>query len=115
MTSWPFPGDLPVDRARQVARTFRDALHQVDPDAAAAIEQAAVAVGETWLRPAVALAADEDFVSVADAADIVGCSVRLVYKWVADGVLPSYPEGGKIRVRVGEARRVDAERRARAY
>lgn len=112
--SWPFPGDRAVDRARQVAQQYRAALAQVDPAACAEIDRGAAAAGETWalLRPP--RFDDHELVSVPEAAEEIGRSVRAVYNWVADGTLPRYAEGGKIRVLMGAARRIDAQRRARA-
>lgn len=109
---WPFPGDTATDRARQVAAQYRTALTAVDPVACAAIDAAAHAVGEAWVTPTPAIHDDTDLVSVADAADLVARSVRTLYNWVADRSLPVYPERGKIRVLVGDARRVDAAKRA---
>lgn len=109
---WPFVGDGAAARARQVAQKYREALLAADPQRCAELDHAARQVGEGWMLPA--RFADDDFVSPTDAAEQVGCSVRAVYKWVAEGDLANYPEGGKVRVRLGDARRVDADRRARA-
>lgn len=112
MSGWPFPSDRAVDRARQVAHQYRNALQQIDPAQCARIDEAARKVGEAWLLPP--RFDDDEFVSPLDAAAEVGCSVRAVYKWVSDGALANYPALGKVRVRVGDVRQVDADKRARA-
>ena len=104
MSEWPIAGARPVDRARDVARTCWDALHRVDPTAAAAIADAAVMAGEHWLTPQVARHDLHDFVSVPDAAKIAGRSPRWAYEWVAADRENRAHVGadGKIRVRLGE-------------
>lgn len=115
MTRWPLPGRWrAVDRAREIAREYRAALEQEAPDRCARVDEFAAKTSETWVLPRAARFNDDEFVSPADAAEEVGCSVRSVYNWVAEGTLPNYPEGGKIRVLLAEARRVDADRRAGA-
>lgn len=81
--AWPFPGDRPVDRARQVASQYRAALHAVDADACAAIDRAAQSVGEDWVIPQVAQFGPDDWVTVTEAAALTGRSTRWVYAWIA--------------------------------
>jgi hypothetical protein len=80
---WPIAGARPVDRARDVARTCWEALHRVDPDAANLIAQSAAEVGEQWLTPQIARHDLDDLVSVSEAAELAGRSVRWTYEWVA--------------------------------
>jgi hypothetical protein len=74
---------LPVDRAREVARTCWEALRNVDPKTADLIAKAAAAAGEQWLAPEIAQHTLDDVVPVIDAAQLVGRSARWVYQWVA--------------------------------
>jgi hypothetical protein len=108
MTRWHRPGARPVDRARDVARTCWQALEQVDPAAARVIAHAAHLAGETWLVPQIARHQPDDLITVPDAAELVGRSVRWVYGWVAEdrdgsktGTARAIPDrDGRIRVRV---------------
>lgn len=84
MGEWHRPGTLPVDRAREVARTCWAALRRVDPQAAQLIAEAAAQAGEAWLTPQVAQYGPDDAVNVLEAAELVGRSVRWVYQWVAN-------------------------------
>ena len=112
---WPYPGDMPVDRARQVAQEFRRALRAVDPDACAKIEQAAIEVGETWAADAWAVETETDAVTIPRAAELVGRSTRWAYN-----LAQLHPElvcsrnPIKLRLRdVHEAAAAERRRRAR--
>lgn len=109
---WPFPGDLPVDRARQIAEEYRRALRAVDPEACAIIDSAAVAVGEGWAVEEIAIETADDVVTVARAAEIVGRSERWVYEWVhthRDRIRSISP----IMVRLGDVQEAVGRERAR--
>jgi hypothetical protein len=112
VSRWPFPGDLPVDRARQVALQYRELLMRVDPDACAAVDAAAVLAGEGWVAGEWAIETEEDLVTVPRAAELVGRSTRWVYQWARDhggGVNRS----GRIKVRLLDVRAAVAHERAR--
>lgn len=114
MSRWPLPGDRAVDRARQVALEYREALHRVAPQLAAQMDTYARDAGEQWVLGR-SLYDDNQLVTPLQAADELGRSVRTVYNWVATGRLPRYPDvDGSIRVCMGEARAVDARRCASA-
>lgn len=100
---WPHPGDLPVDRARQVAAEYRRALHRIAPDVCAVLDQAACEVGEAWVIPQIAQHQPDDLVTAPEAATLTGRSVRWVYAWIAadrdQRVKASTPQ---LRVRAGD-------------
>lgn len=50
-TSWPFPGDTPLDRARRCTHEYRDALLKVAPDVVSRIDEQLTALGEPWVAP----------------------------------------------------------------
>ena len=102
MSQWHRPGALPVDRAREVARTCWEALRRVDPEAAGLIARAAAAGGEHWLVPEMARYTLDDTVTVVEAAHLVGRSARWGYQWVAQDRARRAIVGldGRIRVRV---------------
>lgn len=114
MRKWPISGVYPVDRAREVARTCWVALAAVDPDAAEAIAQAARMAGEAWLAPQVAQYGLDDTVTVPEAAELVGRSVRWVYQWVAIDLEHRrvHASGNRIRVRVRDLLESEAHKRA---
>jgi hypothetical protein len=115
VSKWHRPGDLPVDRAREVARTCWEALRRVDPEAAQLIADVAAAAGETWLTPQISQYALDDTVPVLEAAELVVRSVRWVYQWVAADRPRRAVVGtdGRIQVRVRDIlESVARERRA---
>ena len=42
---------LPLDWARDIARTYRNALRKVDPATCADMDAQAVAIGQAWIAP----------------------------------------------------------------
>jgi hypothetical protein len=107
---WPFPGDLPVDRARLVALQYREVLERLDPAACTVIDEAAVLAGESWVLREWAIETEDDYVSVERAAELVGRSTRWVYAWAArnDGAVrrrPTLIRLGAIRAAAASARR----------
>lgn len=111
MSKWPFPGDLPVDRARQVAQQYREALKAADPLNCEVIDQAACWAGEGWVVGEIAIEDENDIVTVARAAELVGRSKRWVYAYIAEH--GGAYRGGKIMVRVGDVREMVASERAK--
>lgn len=108
MTSrWPFPGDSPTDRARQVAIQYRAALERADPAACHAIDMAAGWAGEGWVVGGFAVEVEEDLISVARAAELVGMSRRWVYNRVPRAMVDP------VRVRLADVRAVVAFERGR--
>lgn len=108
MTSrWPFPGDSPTDRARQVALQYRAALERVDPAACHAIDMAAGWAGEGWVVAGYAIETEDDLISVARAAELVGMSRRWVYLRVTRAA------DRPVRVRLADVRAAVAYERGR--
>ena len=115
MSRWPFPGDLPVDRARLVALQYREALRRLDPQSCAAIDGAAELAGEGWVVGEWAVETEDDYVSVARAAMLVGRSERWVYKWAGENHTavsrrPTLVQLGAVRAAAAHARARRAER-----
>ena len=110
MTGWPFHGDTPLDRARRVAASYRQALLDRYPDAAFALDDQFTDWGETWVAPTLEPDLDlEAWVTVDVAADHVGLTVKAVYQWVYRSWLDSKKcNDGRIRVRLGDALDVNA-------
>lgn len=89
---WPNPQDTALDRARRVARQYRQALAEADPARCAAIDTAANLLGESWVAPTV-VTTDEAWVTAHELAEMVGVKVGTVYVWVQRGVIPIPVEG----------------------
>lgn len=109
---WPFPGDLPVDRARQVALQYRAALGRLDAAACAAIDSAAVLAGEGWVVDELAVETEDDLVTVPRAAELVGRSRRWVYQWARTNP-HMIAKTGPTRVRLLDVRAAVADERAK--
>lgn len=104
---WPYPGDSPNDRSRQVAIQYRAALERVDPAACCVIDQAAVWAGEGWVVGSYAVEIEEDLITVARAAELVGMSRRWVYLRVQRAAVDP------VRVRLADVRAAVAYERGR--
>lgn len=104
---WPFPGDSPTDRARQVAIQYRAALERIDPAVCQAIDMAAGWAGEGWVVGSYAVETEDDLVTVARAAELVGMSRRWVYLRVQRAAV------GPVRVRLADVRAAVAFERGR--
>lgn len=102
VSRWPFPGDRPADRARQVAHAYRAALLAIDETACRAIDAAALSVGEGWVIPYVHRHLPDDWITAQEAAALTGRSVRWVYAWAAADRAHRIHVGndGVLRVRV---------------
>ena len=107
MSRWPYPGDLPATRARQVAIQYRDALARADPAACHAIDTAAGWAGEGWVTGGYAIEVEDDLITVARAAELVGMSRRWVYLRVRRAAIDP------VRVRLADVRAAVAYERGR--
>lgn len=112
---WPVPGDSPTDRARAIARAYRRALAEVDPELCARLDDAAAEVGQDWVRPQTATHDLDAWVSAERAAELVGLTPRAVRAWITRTPtrLPRARRtaSGAWEIRVGDL--LDAERAAR--
>jgi hypothetical protein len=84
--SWPDPRATALDRARTVARTYRDALTRTAPDAAHVIDQAAASRGEGWVCGATS---GDKSCTVHEAALLLAVTDRRVRQLIADGAIRS--------------------------
>lgn len=84
--TWPDPRANALDRARAVARAYRDALTRTAPDACARIDKAAVGVGEGWVCGATTTAKS---CTVSEAAHLLGVTERRVRQLIGEGTIRS--------------------------
>lgn len=107
MTTWPWPGDTALDRARRIARSLLALLPDTEQPLWAA---RAAALGETWLSDQLLRWTIDDIVSTKEAADIVQIGASTIRKWHSAGHLTAVARG---RYRVGDVIDCSAERRRR--
>lgn len=86
MATWPDPDATALDRARQIARTYRAALSKAYPEQAAILDDAARRVGEGWVC---GVTTGEQACTVAEAALLLGLTDRRVRQLVAERKIPA--------------------------
>lgn len=112
---WPFPGDSPLDRAKRIAQSYRSMLYAADPDACEELDKRAQGLGEGWVVPSLITVDVDSWVTVNEAAELVGRDPFAVRRWIYRGRLEAVKKNGRVLVKVGDALDVSAQiRRARA-
>lgn len=84
---WPWPEDLPVDRARRIANSL---LALLPDDEAARHVATARRLGETWLGANLLRFDVTDVVTTAEAAELVHVGASTIRKWHSEGYLPNH-------------------------
>ena len=103
---WPWPRDSPVERRARVARSYRDALAEVDSGRCAELDAAMLRLGQRWVVPTVAVYTDDDLLPAVLVADFAHVTLKAVYGWRAREVdpLPSVTTPDGIRFRFADVR-----------
>lgn len=83
---WPWPGDSVLDRARRVAREYRDALAATDPQRCAALDQRVVELGQPWIVPQPVTVGPDDLLTAEQLADYAQVGVRTINEWRRRGL-----------------------------
>lgn len=84
---WPWPEDLPVDRARRIANSLLALL----PDGEAARHiVTARRLGESWLGANLLRFEITDVVTTAQAAELVHVGASTIRKWHSQGYLANH-------------------------
>jgi hypothetical protein len=78
---WPWPDDR-LERRSRVAHMYRDRLADEAPAAAAELDAAMVAFGQTWITEGFAVD-PEALVTTRELAEIADVTDRAVRQWVA--------------------------------
>lgn len=112
MTTWPYPADTVLDRARRVAHAYRHALQQLDPERCQALDAQMAALGQPWVAPTLSTHEPDDLLTAALAADEMGVVIRTIYTWREDGLRVT-PTADGPRYRVGDLHDYRAEKRRR--
>lgn len=105
---WPNPADTTLDRARSIARGYRDALHQTNPALCAVLDRAATEFGETWAIPQPDTG--EEFVTRTEAGQIAHVHPDTISRWAGENLITRHPNGLYLRT---EIEAVPAARRQR--
>lgn len=100
MSGGPFrKADTPLDKARTVALSYREALRMHVPDLCARIDEHMVQLGQTWVRPQVAQYEFDDLLNARQAADYCGIEPNTLQVWKARGLeVIETPDGRRYRV-----------------
>jgi hypothetical protein len=97
---WPWPADTPTERARRVARAYRDAYLAVAPEPCRDLDQRVQALGQPWIVPAVAQFTDDDLLTVDELADFCGVRPGTIDQWRARGLSSvDTPDGRRFLIR----------------
>lgn len=83
---WPWVADTPTERARRVARAYRDQLFAVAPERCADLDRRVQGLGQGWIVPAVVQFGDDDLLTVEEVAELCGVKPGTVDQWVARGL-----------------------------
>lgn len=110
---WPWPGDSPLARARKVAQAYREHLHTANPTVCAALDDTMTAYGEPWVVPQVITATDDQWLTPAQAADMLGMSVDSVGQLRRRGRLTGRKTRQGWRYRTADIRALAAQPRRR--
>lgn len=79
---WPWPNDTAADRARKIARMYRQHLHTLNPAICDQLDQTAAGFGETWMLEAAADETDDDReLTTTQAADLAGTTPKRIREW----------------------------------
>lgn len=110
MTRWPFPGDSPLDRARRVAASYREAARSAGVEVER-LDAHFARLGESWAGGVVAVA-DDELLTAAEVEDRLSIPAPRVRQWRARGMLEP-AAASPTRYRVGDVRQLEAAMRTR--
>ncbi|WP_072814293.1 helix-turn-helix domain-containing protein [Rhodococcus zopfii] len=100
---WPWPADTPLDRARRIAQSYREALAAIAPDRCAQLDDRAREYGQDWVTPQLVTFGMDDLLTAIEAAELAGVTAQVIYQWAYRGHLPrcAGPDGST-RYRAGD-------------
>lgn len=92
--------DTPLDKARTVARSYREALRMNHPHLCARIDAHMAELGQTWIVPTIAQYEFDDLLDTRQAADYCGIEPNTLQVWKARGLeVVETVDGRRYRVR----------------
>jgi hypothetical protein len=102
---WPVPGDTPLDRARRIATTYRNALTQHDPHQAAILDKRFTELGEAWVVPQPAALDLDAYLGAAAMSEYLGGDPQpgTIRQWAQRGHITRHTnDAGRTVYRVGD-------------
>jgi hypothetical protein len=81
VTAWLWPQETILERARHVARIYREHLHTMSRDRCDALDRALAEMGVTWITTREVVYEDTDAITVDLAAELVGRTETVIHKW----------------------------------
>ncbi|WP_103344088.1 helix-turn-helix domain-containing protein [Amycolatopsis sp. CA-126428] len=107
---WPWPGDSPLDRARRIARTYREALLRADAEACGEVDGRCRELGQGWVTPRPMNFGHDDLLTMEEVADLCDVQPDTVRQWRRRG-LPTVDTADGLRYRVADVLAYHAQRR----
>ncbi|MFN3600520.1 MAG: MerR family transcriptional regulator [Dietzia sp.] len=107
---WPFPADSPLDRARRVAASYREAARSAGVDVAG-LDAHFARLGESW-PGGVESTTDDDHLTAAEVEEQLSIPATRVRQWRVRGLLEPVSLA-PTRYRAGDVRRLEAAMRTR--
>jgi hypothetical protein len=80
-TGWPWPGDSREDRAKRVALAYRHRLAELDPSAAAELDEQWAELGAGWVAPAPAPLDLDAWHSAGEMAELLHIDPQYLRDW----------------------------------
>lgn len=99
MSSWPYPGDTPLQRSRRLAIAYRQHLNTTNPDLCAALDEAARSYGEDWVCGSLLTTPDDELLTTAQAAEHAGVDIETVRQWRKRGYISLHGQRLYLQVR----------------
>ena len=109
---WPWPADTPLDRARRIAQSYRDALFAHKPAECEHLDRKAAELGQGWIIPQVLVHSADDQLNTEQVAEFCNVQPRTVDAWRSRGLKAIETNEG-IRYLVRDVLDFNAERRKR--
>lgn len=100
----PQLGDTALQRARSVAIAYRTHLHTANPRVCDALDEAAVAAGETWVVPRTVTVALDDLLSTAAAAELAGVQPATIRQWRTRGYVDRHGRRSRLEPKTTDRR-----------
>lgn len=95
---WPWPADTVLDRCRRLLTAYREALLRADPSVCAQLDEWALEHGQTWVVPSAWPYADDELLTLTQAAQACHVQVTTVYRWHQRGLrYIDTPDGARVR------------------
>lgn len=79
---WPWESDTPLERARRVARSYREALESANPTMCERLDRKVSEFGQTWIQP---VEVRWEQLSAKDIENMLGIPATTIRAWASKG------------------------------